>query len=88
MYTLREETKRAIGEATGLPYDEILSMSHDEEMEYIRKKRPGITFSKEPNPNVRGNPLLVQGKVRTLEDVDKKIDEELKQWKKSAKKRV
>lgn len=80
MYTLREETKRAIEKATGLPYDEIVRMSPEEKAEYVKKRHPNITFSREVDYRKmpRGNVLLAQGRIKTIEEVNKEIDKALK----------
>ncbi|MDR0197231.1 MAG: hypothetical protein LBI36_03320 [Oscillospiraceae bacterium] len=73
---LKEKTKTTLKRSTGLEYEEILAMSHDEEMAYVKKAHPHIGFPKEAGSRKigRGNPLLARRKIRTFQDLDEKFE--------------
>ncbi len=77
IYMLSSRTKKSISDGVGIPFEEIINLSLDEEIE-LASKRYGrrIIFSRnQGNRRIRrGNPLPARRKFRTLEDVEKKIE--------------
>ncbi len=73
---LSDRTKTIVEANVGLKFDEIVNLSFDEELKFITKQKGApIVFSKVRNSRKmgRGNPLLARKKIRTMEDVDKKM---------------
>ena len=85
MYKLSEETKKRLSESIGIPYEKLITMDNDEITAYIEQKngkkmgwsKPDSRFSGSGDDSV----LIDQGKIRTIEDVDKRIDEIVKHHK-------
>lgn len=82
---LSEETKKSISETVGIPFDELIEMDDEQILAHIEKKTgKKVTFSKEP-PHVSlmgtgdDSVLIDQGKIRTMEDVDAKIEKTIKE---------
>ncbi len=76
MYELSERTKANLSACVGVPFDRIVKLSLDEEVELAAKKYGRkIVFSKKRHSGRigRGNPLLARMKVKTLQDVERKI---------------
>mgnify|MGYP003478956733 FL=1 len=74
MYELSSETKQAISETVGLPWDTLVNMTIEEEIEYIEKKNgKKLVFAMRPYPNRRstGNPLIDRYRFFTKEDEEK-----------------
>lgn len=78
IFKLNERTKRNISACVGVPFEELMDLSLDEEVALAEKMRGGekIVFSRERRGDRvgRGSPLLVKKKIRTMDDVNKKID--------------
>ena len=78
MYKLSEEIKKRLSESIGIPYEKLITMDDDEITAYIEQKngkkmgwsKPDSRFSGSGDDSV----LIDQGKIRTIEDVDKMID--------------
>ena len=85
MYKLSEEIKKRLSESIGIPYEKLITMDDDEITAYIEQKngkkmgwsKPDSRFSGSGDDSV----LIDQGKIRTIEDVDKRIDEIIKHHK-------
>lgn len=77
IFKLNERTKKNISACVGVPFEELMDLSLDEEVALAEKMRGGekIVFSKESRRGRvgRGSPLLVKKKIRTMDDVDEKI---------------
>ena len=61
MQELSPETKQAISKTVGLPWDTLINMTVEEEIEYIEKKNgKKLGFAMRPYQNRRstGNPLI------------------------------
>ena len=74
MYELSSETKQAISKTVGLPWDTLVNMTIEEEIEYIEKKNgKKLGFAMRPYPNRRstGNPLIDRYRFFTKEDEEK-----------------
>ncbi len=74
MYELSPETKQAISKTVGLPWETLINMTVEEEIEYIEKKNgKKLGFSMRPYPNGRstGNPLIDRYRFFTKEDEEK-----------------
>jgi len=75
MATISEESKKALENSLGLPYEQLCGMDIHEEIAFVVSKtgkRPH--FIHDPRKISRGNPLLALGKVITMEEINKKID--------------
>lgn len=62
MYELSPETKRAISEAVGLPWETLTNMTVEEEIAYIEKKNgKKLGFAMRPYSNIRlpATPCLI-----------------------------
>ncbi len=73
---MSERTKKNISTCVGVPFERIVCLSLDDEIELASQKHGGkIVFSKKRNSSRvgRGNPLLARKKIRTIQDVEKKI---------------
>jgi len=85
MYKLSEETKKILSENIGIPYERLITMDDDEITAYIEQKigkklgysNLGARFSGSGDDSV----LIDIGRLRTMEDVDKRIDEIVKHHK-------
>ncbi len=81
---LSDETKKAISKTIGIPFDELIKMDDEEVIAHIEKKTgKKVVFSKNPPPvSMMGSGddsvLIDQGKIRTMDDVDKQIEKILK----------
>lgn len=76
IFGLSKRTKKNISSSVGASFEQIVALSLDEEIRLASRKHGGrIVFSKKRNSNRvgRGNPLLARKKIRTIQDVEKKI---------------
>ena len=78
---LKEETKRNIERTVGLPFEKIQTLTTEEEIAYIENR----TGKKLQFPNsidwrfvTTGEPLITMGRCRTIEEIDRQIDELVK----------
>ena len=79
MYKLSEETKQRLSECIGIPYEKLITMDDDEITEYIEHKNgkklgysnPDARFSGSGDDSV----LIDRARLRTMEDVDRRMDE-------------
>ena len=71
---LSEMTCMNISKSVGRPYDAIIELSPEEEKKLIGGN---VKFSKKRNSRKigRGNPLLARRRFRTLEEVEKRLEE-------------
>lgn len=82
---LSEETKKSISETVGIPYEELVNMDDKQIIAHIEKKTgKKVVFSKEPTPvSMMGSGddsvLIDQGKIRTMDEVDAKMNKILKE---------
>ena len=80
MFKLSEKTIKAIEETTGITYEQIQTLD-DEEIQKIIEKKTGkkITFGKVKQMGSGDDSVLIdRGRIRTIEEVDKKIEELIK----------
>ena len=79
MYKLSEETKKALSETIGIPYEKLITMDDDEITAYIEQKNGKKMGYSNPNPMFCGSGddsvLIDAGRYGTMEDVDKRMDE-------------
>ena len=81
---LSEETKKSISETVGIPFEELINMDDEEIVAHIEKKTgKKVVFSKEPRTvSMMGSGddsvLIDQGKIKTMEEVDAKIEKTIK----------
>lgn len=76
MYKINERTKRCLEATVGMPYDDIVKLDFEDEMNYVNKKTgKKLRFSGKQHSDRmgRGNPLIATGRIRTMEEVDKRI---------------
>lgn len=77
VFKLDEKTKENISACVGVPFEKLAGLSLEEELDLASRRRGGekIVFSRERRGDRvgRGSPLLVKKKIRTMDDVDKKI---------------
>lgn len=74
MYELSLETKQAISKTVGLPWETLINMTIEEEIDYIEKKNgKKLGVAMRPYPNIRstGNPLINRYRFFTKEDEEK-----------------
>lgn len=75
-FRLSERTKKNISSSVAAPFERIVTLSLDEEICLVSQKHgEKIVFSKKRNGSRvgRGNPLLARKKIRTIQDIEKKI---------------
>lgn len=75
------KTKLAVENLTGLTIRQINSMDFEEEKLFIEKKnKKSLKFSGKKDNKIfgRGNPLLARRRIRTIESIDKRLDELIK----------
>lgn len=78
MFVLSDRTKMLLEQQARSTFSEILEMSLDDEIHHVCKiNGKGAVFSKKKRRNIfsRGNPLIAQKRLRTMEDVDKGIEQ-------------
>jgi len=76
IFKMSERTKKNLSTCVGVPFEHIISLSLEDEIGLASKKYgKKIAFSKKRNSGFvgRGNPLLARKKIRTIQDVEKKI---------------
>ena len=77
MVVLSNRTKKALEKSIGLSFEEIVNLDFDEEVKHVETKtgKP-LRFSKKYDSRKLSwcNPLLSRKRIRTMEDVNKKID--------------
>ena len=83
MYKLCDESKKAIPETVGIPYEKWIDMDDSEITSYIEQKTgKKMQYTIRANPMFTGSGydsvLINRGKFSTMEDVDSKIDELIK----------
>lgn len=71
MFELSQETKNNISACLGIPFEEIYNW--DYESDHSKGKEVKFSKSRDRRRPVRGNPLLSRGRIRTMEDVDKRL---------------
>ena len=91
MYKLSDETKKRLSERIGIPFEKLVDMDDSEITAYIEQKNGKKMGFSRPNPMFTGSGddsvLLDRGRLGTMEEVDKRIDEIVKHYKsKGAKK--
>lgn len=78
MYKLSEKTKRNLSKNIGIPYEILIKMDDDEILSYIEKKNgKKIKYSKSNHKHISSeddSTLINSGKYRTMEDVEKVLD--------------
>lgn len=77
MNTLSEKTKRSLEANIGLSYAQIISLDDEEQTAYVESKTGvPLSFSKQYDPRKigRGNPLLARRRIKTLDDINSRID--------------
>lgn len=73
---LIECTKKNLAACVGIPFECILELSPEDEMKLVSQKRgKPLVFSKERGRMSLGggNPLLARKRIRTMQDIDRKI---------------
>lgn len=76
IFGMSERTKKNISTCVGVPFERIVCLSLDEEIGVASQKYgEKIVFSKKRSRSRvgRGNPLLARKRIRTIQDVEKKI---------------
>lgn len=74
-------TLKVVESITGLTFDEINSLDFESERDLVERKTNKILhFSKKNDSRTfgRGNPLLAKKRITTLKDLDKKIEDIVK----------
>ena len=77
MISLKDETKNNLENLLGITLKKLDTFSVSEEIEFVNKKNSHkISFSKKKDARKvgRGNPLLARKRIRTMEEVDKRLD--------------
>ena len=84
-YKLSEETKKRLSDTIGIPYEKLIKMDDDEITAYIEQKNGKKMRFSRPNPMFSGSGddsvLIDRGRFRTIDDVDKRMDEIVKHHK-------
>lgn len=73
---LTERVKKCLERDSGFTYDELITMSPQAEKKLVEQKTgKRLSFSKKPDYRKvgRGNPLVIQHKIRTMEDVNERL---------------
>jgi len=72
---ISEETRKTLEKNIGLPYKQLCGLNIREEIALVREKTgKSPSFFHDPRKISRGNPLLAQGKITTMEEINTKID--------------
>lgn len=74
-------TLKVVESITGLTFDEINSLDFESERELVKRKTNKILhFSKQTDSRIfgRGNPLLAKKRITTIEDLDDKLEDIVK----------
>ena len=77
MITLKKETKENLRNLLGLRLSELDKYSVPEEIAYLEQQSgKKISFSKARDSRKigRGNPLLARRRIRTMDEVNKRLD--------------
>ena len=77
MITLKKETKENLRNLLGLRLSELDKYSVPEEIAYLEQQSgKKISFSKARDSRKigRGNPLLARRRIRTIDEVNKRLD--------------
>lgn len=77
MITLKKETKENLRKLLGLRLSELDKYSVPEEIAYLEQQSgKKISFSKARDSRKigRGNPLLARRRIRTMDEVNKRLD--------------
>lgn len=76
MSGLSIQARKCIEQSVGMPFEDILRMSPEEELEHVQKKtgRP-VTYSKKLIGSImgRGNPYIAVGKITMPEDMERRL---------------
>lgn len=73
---LSAQTKASLERIIGITLSELSKMDFNEELEFIKKRTgKGVRFSQNIDRRMcsRGNPLMVEKRICTMGDIDKKI---------------
>lgn len=85
MYKLSEETKKSLSKIIGIPYEKLITMDDDEVTAYIEQKNGKKMGYSKPIARFLGSGddsvLIDRGRFRTMEDVDRRMDEILNRHK-------
>ncbi|MBQ8909381.1 MAG: hypothetical protein IJY90_03750 [Clostridia bacterium] len=85
MYKLSDETKKALSDVIGIPYEKLITMDDDEITAYIEQKNGKKMGWSKPNPMFTGSGddsvLIDRGRLITMEDVDRRMEEIIKNHK-------
>lgn len=74
----RKRTQQILERSLGKTISELNAMDFQEEIQFVEEKtRRPLVYSKAVDSRIsaRGNPYLVQGRLCTMEDINKKIVE-------------
>lgn len=75
---LTKKTKDTVKRIVGKSVEDISKMDMDEELALVESKikRP-VVYSTKPNARIssRGNPLIVAGRIKTMDEINKRIAE-------------
>jgi len=75
MAMLSEETKKVFEANLGLPYEQLCGLDMQDEIAFVKEKTGSSPrFIHDSRKIVRGNALLAQGKITTMDEINKKID--------------
>lgn len=78
MFVISKQVERILVKKTGLSMVEISNLSAKEEAVLIYKKRgksPIFSKKRDMRKLGRGNPLLARKRIRTIHDVNKRLNE-------------
>jgi hypothetical protein len=75
MAMISEEARKILENNLGLPYEQLCGLDIREEIAFVGSKTgKSLKFIHDTRETGRGNPLLAQGKIITMEEINKKID--------------
>ena len=77
MIALKKETKSNLANLLGLKLEELDKLSVSEEIAHIETRLSGEIFfsrKRDTRKTGRGNPLLARKRIRTMEDIEKRLD--------------
>lgn len=87
MHKLSETTKKNISETTGIPYDKLITMNDDEIIAHIEQKTGKKMQFTKTKTRLKGSGddsvLIDLGRIRTMEEVDSKINRIINQKRKN-----
>ena len=78
MYSLNSKTKKSIEDSFSMPLEKIIELDHEEGtrlIESVTSKKLVFSNKRDSRKVGRGSPYLSRKRLRTIEEVDRKLAE-------------